>query len=393
MPQIPSEPISILDTPTILANARKLTSTIRDQREAIDSGRRLPEPLVEALTQAGVFRIAMPAAWGGPEMSPLEQIELIEILSHADPSVGWCVSILSDSGFYAGFLDEPAAQKLFPDLDARCAGMIAPVGRAEIVAGGYCVSGNWAFGSGSLHATHITGGCILSKGGGPVLGEDGFPVWRVMIFDPADVEILDTWHTTGLRGSGSNDYRVQDVFVPNAHSFDVLDRPKRPEPLYAYHGFFFANVPGIPLGLARAALDEAREVAETKRSFPSLEPLVTDAQVQADFGDAEATLGAARAYVFDSIGDAWATLERGDALSSAQRAKIGLCLTFAGQSARRVIDLTCGIVGSTALYEKSALERLRRDVITIGSHIIHQRKTYGAAARLLLGNSSGPSFF
>jgi alkylation response protein AidB-like acyl-CoA dehydrogenase len=382
-----------LNTATILANARALFPTIRKAQKAIDTGRRLPSPLVDALSEAGVFRIAMPGAWGGPEMSPLDQIELMEILAYADPSTAWCVSILSDSGFYAGFLEEPVAQKLFPDLDARCAGMLAPVGQAEIVPGGYRVTGHWAFGSGSLHATHLTGGCLVMNDGKPIIEENGLPRWRVMIFDPADVEILDTWHTTGLRGSGSNDYSLTDVFVPDEHSFHVLDQPKRSEPLYAYHGFFFANVPGIPFGLARAALDEARKVAETKRSYPSLQPLVQDAQIQTDFGEAEAILAAARAFVSDSIGNAWQTLERGDPLTLEQRAKIGLCIVFAGQSAQRIVDLACGIVGSTALYEKSPLERLRRDMIAISSHMVHQRKTYGAAGRVLLGAQDGPTFF
>jgi alkylation response protein AidB-like acyl-CoA dehydrogenase len=382
-----------LNTATILANARALFPTIRKAQKAIDTGRRLPSPLVDALSEAGVFRIAMPGAWGGPEMSPLDQIELMEILAYADPSTAWCVSILSDSGFYAGFLEEPVAQKLFPDLDARCAGMLAPVGQAEIVPGGYHVTGHWAFGSGSLHATHLTGGCLVMNDGKPIIEDNGLPRWRVMIFDPADVEILDTWHTTGLRGSGSNDYSLTDVFVPDEHSFHVLDQPKRSEPLYAYHGFFFANVPGIPFGLARAALDEARKVAETKRSYPSFQPLVQDAQIQTDFGEAEAILAAARAFVWDSIGNAWQTLERGDPLTLEQRAKIGLCIVFAGQSAQRIVDLACGIVGSTALYEKSPLERLRRDMIAISSHMVHQRKTYGAAGRVLLGAQDGPTFF
>lgn len=383
----------MLDTPTILANARALTSTIRAQQNEIDTERRLPESLVDALSEAGVFRIAMPRAWGGPEMNPLDQIELMEILAYADPSVAWCVSILSDSGFYAGFLEDPIAQKLFPSLDSRCAGMLAPVGRAETVEGGYRVTGHWTFGSGSLHATHLTGGCLIMKDGNPIIGENGLPLWRVMIFDPADTEILDTWYTTGLRGSGSNDYRVENVFVPEEHSFNVFDRPKRSEPLYAYHGFFFANVPGIPFGLARAALDEAQKIAETKRAFPSMELLVSDAQIQIDFGEAEALLGAARAYVADSIGDAWETLERGDELSLQQRAKIGLCLTFAGRSAQRIVDIACGIAGSTALYEKSPLERLRRDMIAVSAHLVHQRKTYGAAGRIMLGLDAGPTFF
>ena len=387
----PSNPT--LDSQQILANARALDGRIRSEADRIENERRLPDALVEALVTAGVFRIAMPAAWGGPEMNPLEQIELMEILAVANPSTAWCVSILSDSGFYAGFLEDPVARKLFPDLDSRCAGMLAPVGRAEIVPGGFRVTGHWTFGSGSLHATHLTGGCMLLRDGQPILEENGLPRWRVMIFEPRDAEILDTWYTTGLAGTGSNDYRVENVFVPEEHSFSILDAPKRSEPLYAYHGFFFANVPGIPLGLARAALDEARHVAETKQGFPSLQPLTADAQVQADFGEAEATLAAARAFVHDAMGSAWQTLERGDPLDLDQRARIGLCLVHAGRSAQRVVDLACGIAGSTALYKKNPLERLRRDMIAISSHIVHQRKTYGAAASMLLGDSTRPTFF
>lgn len=386
-------PNCALDTEAILANARNLVPTIREQADAIEKGRRLPAPLVDAMSDAGIFRIAMPRAWGGPEMSPLDQIELMEILAYADPSAAWCASILSDSGFYAGFLEDEAARKLFPNLDARAAGMLAPVGRAEIVPGGYRVTGKWAFGSGSLHATHLTGGCLVLNDGQPIMEENGYPRWRVMIFDPADVEILDTWYTTGLAGSGSNDYSVSDAFVPEQHTFHALGTPRRSEPLYRYHGFFFANVPGIPFGMARAALDEAREVAASKQVYPPLRLLREDAQVQTAFGEAEATLGASRAYVADVMGSAWAKLGAGDSLSLEDRARIGLCIVHAGRSAGRIIDLACEIVGSTALYRKSRLERLRRDMIAVNSHIVHQTKTYGAAGRVLLGADEVPAFF
>jgi len=382
-----------LDSAAILANARALHDEIRGHAEAIETGRRLPDALVRTMSDAGVFRIAMPRAWGGPEMSPLEQIELIETLAYANPSVGWCASILSDSGFYAGFLEDEVARKLFPDLDAPCAGMVAPVGQAEAVPGGYRVNGHWAFGSGSLHATHITGGCLILEDGKPTIGENGLPNWRVMIFDPADVEILDTWHTTGLAGTGSNDYRVADVFVPEGHTFQPIGESKRDEPLYAYHGFFFANVPGIPFGLARAALDEARHIAETKRSYPAIQALREDAQVQTDFGEAEAILAASRAYVTDAIGGAWETLLRGDPLDIEARAQIGLCIVYAGQSAHRIVELACRIAGSSALYRKSPLEGLRRDMIAVSSHLVHQRKTYASAGGILLGASPRPTFF
>lgn len=382
-----------LDSATILDNTRALAPKIRELGDTIEANRRLPESLVNDLSDAGVFRIAMPRAWGGPEMSPLEQIELIEIIAHADASTAWCVSILSDSGYYAGFLEDKVAREVYSDLDSRCAGMLAPVGRAEVVPGGYRVTGKWSFGSGSLHATHMTGGAVILDDGEMTIEENGLPRWRVMIFDPDDVEILDTWYTTGLAGSGSNDYQVTNAFVPFEHTFNALDAPKRSEPLYRYHGFFFANVPGIPFGMARAALDEAQNIAGTKVSLPSLTKLRDDATVQTMFGEAEATLAASRALVFDVMGSAWDTLQTGDLLSMDQRARIGLSMVHAGQSAQRVIDLACEIAGSTALFSKNPLERLRRDMIAASSHIAHQRKTYGAAGRILLDAESGFTFF
>ena len=386
-------PECTLDTQTILANARALVPLIREQADLIEEQRRLPDSLIDAMSDAGIFRIAMPRAWGGPEMSPQDQIELMEILATADASVAWVAGILSDSGYYAGFLDDAAGREVFPDLDSRCAGMLAPVGQAEIVPGGYRVTGHWTFGSGSLHATHMTGGAIILDNGEMIIDENGLPKWRVMIFDRADTEITDTWHVTGLAGSGSNDYSVENLFVAEEHTFEALAPPSRNEPLYGYHGFFFANVPGIPFGMARAALDEARKIAETKVSFPGMIPLRDDAEVQTAFGEGEATLAAARAYVADAMGSAWDTLQSGDELTLEQRANIGLCLVHAGQSAQRVVDLACVIAGSTALYERNPLERIRRDMIAASSHIVHNRKTYGTAGRILLGAAPGITFF
>jgi alkylation response protein AidB-like acyl-CoA dehydrogenase len=382
-----------LDSATILANARALAPTIRGLADEIEKHRRLPDSLVKALSDSGVFRIAMPAAWGGPEMDPLDQIELMEILAYADPSTAWCVSILSDGGYYAGFLDDSVARELFPNLDTRCAGMLAPVGVAEVVSGGYKITGNWTFGSASLHATHLTGGCIILEDGQPIVEDTGLPRWRVMVFDADDAEITDTWFTTGLAGSGSNDYRVADLFVPTKHSFEVFAAPQRTEPLYGYHGFFFANVPGVVFGMARAALDEAWTVAETKRSFGSPTPLIEDPSVLTTFGEAEAALAASRAFVTDAIGSAFTTLQHGDTLTLRQRAHIGLCITHAGRTATQIVNHACDIVGTVALYRKSRLERLRRDMITASAHIVHQRKTFGTAAQMLSGGPTTMSPF
>jgi alkylation response protein AidB-like acyl-CoA dehydrogenase len=381
------------DAAAILANARAIAPRIRERADAIEAERRLPDDVYADLAGSGAVRMAMPRAWGGPELSPLEQIDVIEVLAHADASVGWCASILSDCGFYAGFLDEAVGRRLFANLDAGCAGMLLPVGRAEIVDGGYQLSGHWAFGSGCRHAAWFTGGCVLTRGGRVLMGANGLPESRVLIFPPEAVEILDTWDVTGLAGSGSHDYRVEDVFVPREHSFDVMQRPRRSEPLYRYHGLFFANVPGVPLGLARRALDEVSILAGEKRVPPGMRLLKSESRVQTALAEAEAILGSARSYCTDVMGELWESLCRGDTPSLELRARLALMIIHTGRSAQRVVDLACEIAGSSALYRRSPLERLRRDMIAVSSHVVHQAKTYRTIGRVLLGLDPGPVFF
>jgi alkylation response protein AidB-like acyl-CoA dehydrogenase len=270
--------------------------------------------------------------------------------------------------------------------------MLAPVGRAEVVEGGYRVHGDWAFGSGSRHADVICGGCMVTRNG-EVAVEDGMPEWRVMIFERDDVEVRDTWHVTGLAGSGSHHYSVADAFVPEARSFDVMGASRRPEPLYQYHGLFFANVPGVPLGLGRAALDALAGIAGSKRTPPRMRLLRDEYRVQTAAAEAEAGLGAARSFVRDVTGDLWETLLAGDAPSMEQRARVALMMYEANRAAQRAVELACEVVGADALYVGHPLERIRRDAIAVGSHMVHQRKTLATVGSTLLGGDPGPVYF
>ena len=160
-----------LDAAEILARARALAPEIRAAADRVEAERRIPDDLLARLVAAGVFRIAMPRAW----------------------------------------LDDAVARALYPSLDARTAGLLFPAGQAHVVPGGFRVSGQWAFGSGSLHADRLVGGCLLFEDGKPRLGAQGRPEWRIAYLAPGEVEILDTWRTTGLAGSGSHDYRAKDA--------------------------------------------------------------------------------------------------------------------------------------------------------------------------------------
>ena len=375
-----------LDCETILASARALGPAIEAAAEAIARNRRLPDDLIASMRRAGIFRIAFPRAWNGPEMDVLQQCELMETLAYHDASVAWVAMICSDSGHYAARVEESVARELYPDMDLLTAGWLAPVGQAERAGGGFKVTGRWQFGSGCLHADHLIGGCILLQDGVPAMGEHGLPEFRVVWLPKNEVEIHDTWYTTGLAGSGSNDYSVKNVFVPEGRSFHPFRTGTRPEPLYRYHGFFFANLPAVALGCARRMLDDLRALALHKMVMPAMQLMKDEYRVQVALADATARIGAARAYQNDRIAAVWDTLRRGDTPTLEQRAGIGLMSVHAIQTALQVADIVCEAAGTTALYASSPFDRRRRDLITIASHLVGQRRAFQTAGQLLFGD-------
>ncbi|MGH9559862.1 MAG: acyl-CoA dehydrogenase family protein, partial [Terracidiphilus sp.] len=227
----------------ILANARALALEI--QRRAAETAqlRRIPTDLVAKLRAAGVFRIMFAKSWGGPEMPLPQQVELIETLAYADPSVAWAVKIGSDSGYFCVFLEPSAARELYPSIDYVTAGQAPPNGRAVRVPGGYRVTGRWGFGSGCTHADVIVAGCLVpgpktrSALGTPVESEGAPPSEGIFILAPAaGFEIEDTWYSNGLAGSGSHHYKTKDLFIPQRHTFTMTGQAKIEGPLYADAG-------------------------------------------------------------------------------------------------------------------------------------------------------------
>lgn len=374
-----------LSSEEIVEGARKLAPQVAARADESARLRRLPAELVAALKAAGVFRMPMPAAWGGPEMSPRAQNEVVEILSAADPSAGWCAMIGSDSGFYAAFLEEEAARALYPDLDMVTAGMLQPAGRALRVPGGYRVSGRWAFGSGVTHADVIVGGCLVYEGEEPVLDERGLPLWRVMMAPASAWQVLDTWRTTGLAGSGSHDYTTSDLFVPAERSFSLLEPVRRTEPLYAFPGMFFVNMHGVALGIARRAIDVVRKLAAEKTLVPELVLMQNVPRVRSALARAEGMLGAARAYTYETMDRVWEAVRASGGLSRELRLHVALSRVGAFQTARDVVQLMVDTAGSSSIYASSPLDRLLRDAITVCTHIAVQERLMESIAALAVG--------
>lgn len=378
----------------ILARATALQPMIRAAADETEKNGRLPEAIVHALREAGVFGMAMPEAMGGPEADPITQLEVVEALSVADGSVGWVVMIGSDGGYYAAHLSEAAAGELYADPETITASVLVPRGRARRVDGGYRVSGHWPFGSAGLHAEWFGGGCVVVDGDASATGaaesgahdaKAGPPVVRTLFFPRADVTIHDNWQTTGLAGSGSNDWSVDDVFVPEARSLSIFEPPRIDAPLFHFPWFIVANAPGVSLGVARAAIDALVELAADKIVMPAGTRLQDDLLVQTAVGRAEAELGAARAYILEATGSLWATVSAGEAPTLAQRATYRLAGIHAFRTAKTVVDRMYEAGGGSALYRRSPLDRHWRDVTTITQHAFANERVWSEGGRALMG--------
>ncbi len=237
------------DSP-ILHAAIAMTPRIEAVREEIEQERRLPWSVVEAMEDAGIFAMAMPRAWGGPELDPLTQFRVIEALAMADGSVGWCAMINCDGGYITAFLDQDVGRTMYSDIFVGTAAAATPTGQARRVPGGYRVSGRFPFTSGSQHCEWVWLGCVVSDDEASRASCSNVPETRQCFLKVSQCKILDTWHTTGLRGTGSNDILVDDVFVEAAHTFSFQDAAlvKRPGPLYAFPLMFVAKGSAPALG-------------------------------------------------------------------------------------------------------------------------------------------------
>jgi alkylation response protein AidB-like acyl-CoA dehydrogenase len=381
------------DSP-ILHAAIGLAPQIRAASEEIEQGRRIPLALAAAMKEAGVFGMAIPRAWGGPELDPMTQFRVIEALAMQDGSVGWCAMIGCDTGYISAFLDQDVARAMFPDRLSAMGAAGTPTGTAMVVPGGYRVNGRFPFVSGCHHCEWLFLGCHVVEDGAPRVDANGVPETRQCLLRLEQCEILDTWYTTGLRGTGSNDVAVRDQFVRAEHSFSFQDPAvvKRPGPLYAFPFMFAAKGPAPALGIARHALDTLIETSgKPARRYTlgeGVEPpkrLRDDVFVQEAVGRADTLLTSGRAHLFDVVGDMWETLVADEPLSDVQLARfttlnshvMGLCV--------EAVQLVFKATGGTAVYQKAPLDRCLRDVLTMNQHVIATLRTWEMSGRLLLG--------
>lgn len=368
--------------------AKGLTPQIQACADEIERSRRLPLPLVDAMAQAGLFRLWIPRSLGGEEAEPATLVRIIEEISRADGATGWCTAIAGEYGAFGGYLPAAAAREIYgSDPLVRTAGAFRPFGNAMVVDGGYRATGRWPLGSGCQHSAWIVGGCRILDGEQPRLQADGTPVTRILFFPASECEILDTWHSIGLRGTGSHDYSVSDVFVPAAHSLSFREAPAEPGPLYLMPtvALFGAVLSAVPLGIARHAIDIVRELAANKIASRSRRVLNEDATMQANLGLAEAALRSARALLYETLAEAWQVVSAGQALSVEQRASMWLASTQVATAAKQTAEWMFIAAGSAAPYESHGIERCVRDIHAACQHVTLAPPNYQMAGQAFLG--------
>jgi alkylation response protein AidB-like acyl-CoA dehydrogenase len=376
---------------TILADpvsaVGSLTQMIREECAVCDRTRAIPAPVVDALRDAGVFHLLAPRAVGGAEADPLTFLRVVEEVSYADGSAGWCTMIGGCYATFGGMLPSEGAREIFGDPSTISAGSFRPdKGVATEVEGGYRVSGRWDLASGSSHANWYIAGATIMRDGAPVPGPHGMPLMREFFFPASEAQVIDTWESTGLRGTASHDYAAQDVFVPEHRTLWFQDPPTEPGPLYRMPpvAMFSTFIAAVQLGIARHAIDAFVELATTK--IPTMSQIILADRVtaQASLGRATAMVSSARGYLENVLQSLWDRIQAGHAPTLGDRRDLWLASAHAGHTAYAAIDMLYTAAGATAVYATSPFDRCLRDARTALQHVCTQEVHFELAGRLAL---------
>jgi alkylation response protein AidB-like acyl-CoA dehydrogenase len=368
--------------------AAAFVDEISSRAADIERARRMPDDLAHRMAQAGLFRMLVPTRYGGLECHPQRFVDTLERVARADGAVGWVLMIGSTTGVCAASLAEPWAKRVYAEEpDTITCGVTAPLGRAVAAPGGIVVSGRWPFGSGCHVADWICGGTLTLENGKPITDKRGAPEARLVFFEKTDVTIHDNWDTAGLRGTGSNDIEVRDVFVPDGRWSVLGGRPHVDEPLYRFPtlGLLALGVSAVALGIARHALDTFVEMASDKVPTGSARALANRPSVQEDVALAAARLDAARALTREAIDRAWQEAQGSGRLALETKARLRLAAVNNTWSAVDVVDRLYHAAGGSSVYSTNDLQRCFRDVHVATQHIMVARPVWEVVGRVLLG--------
>ncbi len=378
-----------------LVDLEPLLSKIADRSDDIEAARRLPADLANDMASAGLFRMMIPKALGGLQLPAIDSLRTIQRVAAADASTGWCVMISATSAYKSGFLEPETGQEVYGDPMGIYGGIFAPMGKATPVDGGYRVSGRWAWASGSANCTWLSGGAMILEDDGIRKLPNGAADSRMVIFPAGEAELIDTWHSHGLKGTGSGDMAINDLFVPEAHAVSLMSsKPTHDGALYRFptFGLLTLGIAAVALGNAKAMISDLVALAAGKKPTGGGRVLAERGYAQAGLSQAGASLKAADAFVEAAVARAWAEAEAGDALSLEARADLRQAATYATRTASDAAKTLYDLAGGDSVFLKSPLQRRFRDAHVMTQHMMVSPATWELTGRVAFGLPTDPTF-
>ncbi|HWB49593.1 MAG TPA: acyl-CoA dehydrogenase family protein [Stellaceae bacterium] len=395
-----SQDHSVTDAVDWVARARSMGPTIAAAADEVERLRELPRPLTLALAEAGLFRLLQPRELGGGELTPMEFADTMGEIAYHDASTAWCVGQGNGCGACAAFLDPAVAREIFGPADGILAwGPPSAAATVKKVTGGYRLTGTWAFASGSHNASWLGAHIFEREADGAALRRaDGGTVLRSLLFPKSAAVMTDIWHVMGLRGTGSDQYSVTDLFVPDDHTV-LHDRSRMPPRSggllyrFSFSNLYASGFAGLALGVARGFYDDFVGLAGEKTARGARTTLRHNQVVQSQVAQASARLRAARAFLIMSLAEIWTAVAETGELTLDQNATIRLASTWAIKQAREVVEELYHAAGATAIFDAQPFERRFRDIHTISQQMQGAQRHFETVGEILLGLAPDATMF
>jgi alkylation response protein AidB-like acyl-CoA dehydrogenase len=379
----------------LVRTAETLATAFAARSTEIEAARRLPADVSLQMGRAGFYRMFISERLGGLDVSPAVAALVYETLARGDAACGWIAFIGATTGLALSRMPDAAVREVLATPETLITGVFAASGNAVKVDGGFRVSGRWQWASGSPNADWIGGGCTLTEGGKLLTGSSGTPRNHMVLFRRSEVQLLDTWYTTGLRGTGSTDFEVSEVLVPEARVSGYLIKDVPDHALFRFPQFALLThgVAAVAMGIARASIAALIDLAATKKRYGARATLASSAHAQTEVALAEARLRSARAFFYETIEHAWSLARAGGAMTIEARRDMRLAATHAVRASIEVVNAMYTLAGGSAVYDSSPLQRHLRDVHVASQHITVGSGTLETAGQLLLGVEANTATF
>ena len=370
----------------LLESARSLGPQIASASDETELQRRVPPELVAVLRSAGLYRMLVPRSAGGAELTLREFAEVIEEVAKWDASTAWCMSQNSGICGVSGYMPPQGLKEVFGDRDGIVSWGNGP-STALKVSGGYQLNGRWFFSSG-IHNAVWAGAHnapVVDEAQDPVFDSTGSQVYATMFFPVEDIELIDAWQVSGLRGTGSDTYTVTDLFVPDHHV--ALDDPTEPGPLYRFNttNIFSIGFASVALGIARSMQQAVQELAISKSPRGYEDSLASQQHAQIRLAEAEGTLRSTRVFLLEEADRLYQKVSASDELDLETRIDLRLVTTYTIRRSAEVVDNAFQMAGSSAIFNDKGFERRFRDMHAVTQHLQARDDHYERVGRFLLG--------